>query len=190
MRRFAFLFCLLALGCSDSAGAGSGKHALAVDRPETRAAATLQVSSPSFAANGAIPLVHSAYGAGRAPALAWSPAPAGTKSLAIMVEDPDAVSAKPFVHWMAWNLDPGLSGLGEATLPAGVRQGRNNRGRASYFGPRPSGSSPHHYHFQIFALDAMLDLPDGATREQLLAAMNGHVLANGDLVGMFGKPKG
>ncbi|HMJ92699.1 MAG TPA: YbhB/YbcL family Raf kinase inhibitor-like protein [Allosphingosinicella sp.] len=185
MRRAPLLFCLLALACSDSAGAGSGKHALAVDRPETRAAATLQVSSPSFARNGAIPAAYSAYGAGRAPALAWSAPPAGTKSLAIMVEDPDAMSAKPFVHWMAWNVDPKLTGLAEAVVPAGVRQGRNNRGRASYFGPRPPGSSPHHYHFQVFALDAPLPLPDGAAREQLLAAMDGHVLAKGDLVGLF-----
>ena len=185
MKHSALIFCLLALACSDSAGAGSGKHALAMDRPETRAAATLQVSSPAFAQNGAIPVAHSAYGAGRAPAIAWSAPPAGTKSLAIMMEDPDAMSAKPFVHWTAWNLDPGLTGLGEAALPAGARQGRNNRGRASYFGPRPPGSSPHHYHFQLFALDTMLDLPDGATREQLLAAMNGHVLAKGDLVGLF-----
>jgi Raf kinase inhibitor-like YbhB/YbcL family protein len=189
MRHATLLFCLLALACSDSAGAGSGKHALAMDRPETRASASLQISSPSFAANGAIPLAYSAYGAGRAPALAWSAPPAGTKSLAIMVEDPDAMSAKPFVHWMAWNFDPKLAGLDEASVPAGVRQGRNNRGRASYFGPRPPGSSPHHYHFQVFALDAALSLPDGATREQLLAAMAGHVLAKGDLVGLFGKPK-
>ena len=189
MRPFTLFLCLLALACSDSAGAGSGKHALAMDRPETRAAATLRVSSPAFAQNGSIPLAHSAYGAGRAPALAWSAPPSGTQSLAIMVEDPDAMSAKPYVHWMAWNVDPKLTGLGEAAVPAGVRQGRNNRGRAVYFGPRPPGSKPHHYHFQVFALDVTLSLADGATREELLAAMDGHVLAKGDLVGLFGKPK-
>ena len=185
MRHSILAALLLAMACSGSADAGSGKHALAKDRPETRASAILQVSSPSFVQNGAIPLAHSAYGAGHAPALAWSAPPAGTKSLAIMMEDPDAMSAKPFVHWMAWNLDPGLTGIGEAALPAGVRQGRNNRGKPAYFGPRPPGSSPHHYHFQLFALDTILPLADGATREQLLAAMDGHVLAKGDLVGMF-----
>ena len=69
-------------------------------------------------------------------------------------------------------------------------QGRNNRGSSLYFGPRPPGGKPHHYHFQVFALDRLLDLPAGAKREQLLAAMNGHVLAKGDLVGLFGKPRG
>jgi Raf kinase inhibitor-like YbhB/YbcL family protein len=185
MRPYLLLACLFAFACSDGADAGP----LAANRPETRAPATLAVTSPAFAANGTIPLAHSAYGAGRAPALAWSHPPAGTKSLALMVEDPDAMSHKPFVHWTAWNIEPALTGLGEAALPAGVRQGRNNRGSAAYFGPRPPGASPHHYHFQLFALDTMLDLPNGATRDQLLAAMKGHVLAKGDLVGMFGKPK-
>src|SRR5687768_988176 len=184
---FAFL---LAMACSGGADAGAGKHALAVDRPETRTAGTLAVTSPSFASGGAIPVAHSAYGAGRAPALAWSAPPAGTQSLAIMVEDPDAMSAKPYVHWLAWNIDPASTGLGEAAVPVGARQGRNNRGSSVYFGPRPPGSKPHHYHFQVFALDRMLDLPAGAKREQLLAAMNGHVLAKGDLIGLFGKPRG
>jgi Raf kinase inhibitor-like YbhB/YbcL family protein len=190
MRYFCLFALLLALACSGSAGAGSGKHDLAVDRPETRAAGTLAVTSPAFAAGGVIPLRHSAYGDGRAPALAWSALPAGTKSLAIMVEDPDAMSARPYVHWLAWNIDPALTGLGEAAVPAGAVQGRNNRGSSLYFGPRPPGSKPHHYHFQVFALDVMLDLPAGARREQLLAAMNGHVLAKGDLIGLFGKPRG
>jgi Raf kinase inhibitor-like YbhB/YbcL family protein len=186
MKPWILLACSLALACSDGADAGP----LASDRAETRASAALDVSSPAFVQGGAIPLGHSAYGAGRAPALAWSAPPAGTKSFAIMVEDPDAMSAKPFVHWTAWNLDPRTRGLGEAAFPAGARQGRNNRGSSVYFGPRPPGSKPHHYHFQIFALDTMLTLPDGATRAQLLAAMNGHVLAKGDLIGMFGKPRG
>ncbi len=181
MRHFSMLACLLVLACSEGAGAGP----LAVDRPETRAPTTIAVTSPAFAAGGSIPLAHSAYGAGRAPALAWSGLPAGTRSVAIMLEDPDAVSARPFVHWLAWNIDPAPAVLSEAALPAGARQGRNNRGSSAYFGPRPPGSKPHHYHFQLFALDTMLALPSGASRGQLLAAMNGHVLAKGDLVGLF-----
>jgi Raf kinase inhibitor-like YbhB/YbcL family protein len=184
MRRSLLFACLLALACSDSAGAGP----LARDRPETRTAASLAVTSPSFAAGGTIPLAHSAYGAGRSPALAWSAPPAGTKSLAIMLEDPDAMSAKPFVHWLVWNIDPASTGLGEAALPAGAVQGRNNRGTSAYFGPRPHGRKPHHYHFQLFALDQALALPAGAGREALLAAMKGHVLAKGELVGLFREP--
>lgn len=185
MRGRLLLACLLAAACSDSAGAGP----LAADRPETRTAASLEVTSPSFSSGGDIPLAHSAYGVGRSPALGWSQPPAGTKSLAIMLEDPDAMSARPFVHWLVWNIDPALSGLGEAALPAGAVQGRNNRSSSAYFGPRPRGSKPHHYHFQLFALDRTLDLPAGADREALLAAMKGHVLAKGDLVGLFAQPR-
>lgn len=107
-----------------------------------------------------------------------------------MMEDPDAVSARPFVHWLAWNVDPAQGSLAEASVPAGMIQGRNSHGDTVYFGPRPHGSKPHHYHFQLFALDRMLVLPAGADRDMLLAAMSGHVLAKGDLVGLFAQPRG
>ena len=195
MRFAALLLGLLALACSGGGGAadaGQDRHALAVDRAETRAApATIRVSSSAFAAGAAIPLRHSAYGEGVSPPLAWSGLPDGTASLALMMEDPDASSARPFVHWLAWNIDPAAGALpeGVAADAAGLAQGRNNRGRNGYFGPRPPGSRAHHYHFQLFALDNRLNLPAGADREQLLAAMNGHVLAKGDLVGLFGRAR-
>jgi Raf kinase inhibitor-like YbhB/YbcL family protein len=193
MRRAVLVLSLLALSCSnnDAAGAPDDRHALASARSETRATATLAVTSPAFAAGAAIPLRHSAYGDGVSPALSWSALPAGTRSLALMMEDPDATSARPYVHWLAWNIDPALGALPEGIAPdaSGLVQGRNNRRSNGYFGPRPPGSRPHHYHFQLFALDAPLNLAGGADREALLAAMNGHVLAKGDLVGLFGKPR-
>ena len=192
MRHLALLLGLLALACSGggAADAGQDRHALAVDRAETRAApATLQVSSPAFTAGDAIPLRHSAYGEGVSPPLAWANLPDGTVSLALMMEDPDASSARPYVHWLAWNIEPAAAGLpeGVAADAPGLVQGRNNRRTNGYFGPRPPGPSPHHYHFQLFALDTRLDLPAGANREALLAAMNGHVLAKGDLIGLFAR---
>ena len=190
---------LLALACSDdgAAGPGSDRHALAVDRAETRSApATIQLSSPAFAAGAAIPLRHSAYGDGVSPAIAWGALPEGTRSLVLMMEDPDASSARPYVHWLAWNIDPALRTLpegiprgAELAQPVALRQGSNTRDIVGYFGPRPPGSRPHHYHFQLFALDTRLDLPGGADRRALLAAINGHVLAKGDLVGLFGRPE-
>jgi len=184
MRYALLVSCFLAVACSGSASAGP----LAADRPETRASASLAVASSSFAAGGSIPLAYSAYGANRSPALRWSALPPKTKSLALMMEDPDAM-ARPFIHWLAWNIDPAAGGLAEGSVPAGVRQGRNGRGADVYFGPRPHGPKPHHYHFQLFALDRTLDLPSGASREQLLAAMNRHVLAKGDLIGLFAEPR-
>jgi Raf kinase inhibitor-like YbhB/YbcL family protein len=191
MRYRLLLACLLTLSCSQEGSAGPGRDSsLAIMQSETRSAGTLAVTSPAFAAGAAIPLRHSAYGDGIAPALSWSALPPGTKSLALAMEDPDAMSARPFVHWLAWNIAPGSGGLAEGRLPAGAAEGRNSRGSTGYFGPRPHGSSPHHYHFQLFALDSRLTLPAGASRPQLLAAMKGHVLAKGDLVGLFAEPKG
>ena len=190
MRCVPLLLSLLALACADD-GAAQDRHALAAARAETRTEASFPVSSPAFAANGSIPLRHSAYGDGVSPELRWSSLPEGTRSVALMMEDPDATSARPFVHWLAWNIDPASGGLPEAVTPdaAGPAQGRNNRGRTGYFGPRPPGSRPHHYHFQLFALDTRLNLAAGADREALLAAMNGHVLAKGELVGLFAQPQ-
>jgi Raf kinase inhibitor-like YbhB/YbcL family protein len=186
MRTRLLLACFLAAACSGEAGANP---ALAVDRPETQAAAHLAVSSPDFGAGGPIPVAVSAYGQGVSPALSWSALPAGTESLALIVEDPDAASARPFVHWLAWNIGAASRGLPQGSVPAGAVQGRNGRGTVAWFGPHPSDGKPHHYHFQLFALDSALTLPAGADREQLLAAMKGHVLAKGDLVGVFRKPK-
>jgi Raf kinase inhibitor-like YbhB/YbcL family protein len=185
------LACLLTLSCSQESSAGPGRDSsLTIMQPETRATANISISSPAFAANGAIPLRHSAYGLGIAPALTWSSLPPGTRSVALAMEDPDAMSARPFVHWLAWNFDPAAGGLAEGRPPSGVAEGKNGRGSTGYFGPRPHGSKPHHYHFQLFALDAPLTLPAGASRPQFLAAMKGHVLAKGDLVGLFAEPAG
>jgi Raf kinase inhibitor-like YbhB/YbcL family protein len=187
MKARVLLACLLAAACSQGSDA-SEPAVLAIDRPETRTAAVLAPTSGDFAAGGPIPLRFSAYGEGLSPSLAWSRLPEGTKSLALMMEDPDAVSARPFVHWLAWNIDPALGGLERGRLPVGAAAGANSRGSTGYFGPRPHGSKPHHYHFQLFALDSPLALPAGANRRQLLAAMKGRVLAKGDLVGLFAQP--
>jgi Raf kinase inhibitor-like YbhB/YbcL family protein len=184
--RLALPLAFLAAACSP--GAATANPALAMDRAETATQGRLAVSSTSFPANGPIPLRYSSYGDNVSPALAWRGAPAGTKSVALMAEDPDATSQKPFVHWLAWNLPPG-GGLGENAVPAGAVQGRNGRGKTGWFGPHPPGATPHHYHFQLFALDAPLTPAAGADREALLAAMKGHVLAKGEVVGLFGKPR-
>ena len=153
----------------------------------------LGVASTGFEEGAAIPKRFSAYGEGISPPLRWSAGPAGTKSYALIMEDPDAPTPKPFLHWTAWNIPAGTTSLEEAVegapqlaLPKGMRQGRNDRGTTGYFGPRPpAGSGVHTYHVQIFALDTELDLLPGASRAALLAAMEGHVLAKGGLTGTY-----
>ncbi len=110
-----------------------------------------------------------------------------------MMEDPDAAENPPFVHWIMYNipaditrLDKGVPPEPQVELPKGALQGKNDRGAVGYFGPKPPPEDPpHHYHFQVFALDKVLELPFGASRAELLAAMEGHVLASGDLVGLY-----
>lgn len=167
---------------------------LAMARPETQAAAPgkLAVTAPAFSQNGTMPLKFTEYADGVSPAMSWSAVP-NAKSYALIMEDPDAKPALPFVHWVAWNIPAEVTRLPEGvqeqprlTEPDGVLQGRNTRGSTGYYGPRPPVGEPaHHYHFQVFALDAKLDVPFGAERDQVLAAMQGHVLAKGELVGKY-----
>jgi Raf kinase inhibitor-like YbhB/YbcL family protein len=113
------------------------------------------------------------------------------------VEDPDAQNPPlPVVHWIAWNipantlsLREGLEALERLEEPDGLRQGVNSSGAVGYRGPKPpEGDPPHHYHFQVFAIDNTLHLRLGATREELLAALKGHVRASGELEGSFARP--
>jgi Raf kinase inhibitor-like YbhB/YbcL family protein len=163
---------------------------IAIQRGETSAPATLKVGSNSF--DGTIPRRLSEYYDGVAPRIWWSEV-RGAKSYALVMEDPDSKPITPFVHWLAWNipgrethLPEGLQEQERLLDPEGTLQGRNSRGSVGYYGPRPPvGDPPHHYHFQVFALDTMLDVPPGAERDQLLGAMSGHVLAAGEIVGTY-----
>lgn len=162
---------------------------IALQREATGATAGLRVTSPQIRADAPIPDRHTAYGEDRSPALHWQPV-GGARSYAVLVEDPDAPVVEPFVHWLVWNIPADMHELAEdlradtvPRAPAGIRQGRNDRGSIGWFGPRPpAGDAPHRYHFQVLALDAMVDLPEGATRDELLRTVDGHVLAKGELV--------
>jgi len=167
---------------------------LALQREETRTQGVLQVNSPTIRQGEPIPLLHSEYADGVSPELAWTRVE-GAKSYALLMEDPDASPITPFVHWVVWNIPAGLTALPEGlqeqmrlTEPDGLMQGKTSRGSPGYFGPRPpAGDPPHRYHFQVLALDRMLDLKPGATRDDLLKAAAGHVLAKGELMGTFAK---
>ena len=165
---------------------------LAKDRAETASAGRITVSSTGFRDAAAMPQKYSEYADGVSPALAWSAAP-NAKSYVVIAEDPDAAPARPFVHWLAWNIPGTLTGLPEGvqeqprlTEPDGVLQGKNTRGSMGYMGPRPPVGDPaHRYYFQVFALDTMLNVPFGADRDQLLDAMKGHVIGKGAVMGRY-----
>jgi Raf kinase inhibitor-like YbhB/YbcL family protein len=147
------------------------------------ASAHLNLKSPAFAPGGAIPKQYSAYGENRSPPLSWTPAP-GARAYALTMQDPDA-RPTPFTHWLVWNIPGSVTSLPEGGFAGGV-QGRNDAGGVDYYGPRPP-SGLHHYHFRIMALDAPLALPQGADLSALTKALQGHVTAEGELIGTFAK---
>jgi len=178
-------------GCSpreeaNTGSAASGGKAIASSR--LTANATLTVDSPDINEGQPIPDRFSDYAGGATPTLHWSAPPAGTKSVAVLVEDPDAPSPEPYVHWLLYGLPATATQVG-ATLPPGAYLGTNSAGQAAYMGPRPpQGDPPHHYHFQVFTLDIASPLAAGADRNAFAGAAIGHVLAKGELVATYQKP--
>ncbi len=156
------------------------------------ATAAFQFRSPSFSSGQALPPRFSAYHDDASPALSWSPVP-GAKSYALIMEDPDAANVKPFVHWVAYNIPATTQSLPEGLpvdprllKPEGMLQGANSRGSVGYFGPKPPVEDPpHHYHFQLLALDTALDMKAGATRDEVLKAAKGHILGVSEIVGTY-----
>jgi Raf kinase inhibitor-like YbhB/YbcL family protein len=165
---------------------------LAKDRAETRTAGSLSVTSSDFSSDGLMPAALSEYAESASPQLGWT-AVGNARSYAVIMEDPDAKPQSPVVHWIIWNipgsitqLPQGLQKQARLSDPDGILQGRNTRGSVGYSGPHaPVGDPPHHYHVQVFALDSALDLPGGSDRDALLAKMSGHVIAKGELVGLY-----
>jgi Raf kinase inhibitor-like YbhB/YbcL family protein len=153
----------------------------------------LRLTSPAFGPGGAIPDKYTCAGADVSPALDWNEPPQGTRSLALVVSDPDAqaVAGYTWMHWIVYGLPPDIGGLPEAfasgSASSGVRFGNNHFGRLHYGGPCPPKGRAHHYHFTLYALDATLDLKEGATADALLATMRGHILAVGELVGIYAR---
>lgn len=154
----------------------------------------LALTSKAFLHEGQIPAVHTCQGKDVSVPLAWSELPAGTRSLALIVDDPDAPDpAAPkmtWVHWVLYNIPPGVTGLPEdvktKALPPGTLEGSNDWGRTGYGGPCPPVGR-HRYFFKLYALDVVL--PDLGTpdKKRLERAMQGHVLAQHTLVGTYAK---
>jgi Raf kinase inhibitor-like YbhB/YbcL family protein len=155
---------------------------------------TLTLTSSAFAPHGEIPTLYTCEGKDTSPALAWSGAPAGTKSLALVVDDPDAPDPRApkttWVHWVLYDLPPTATGLPEGVaakdLPAGTREGINDWKRTGYGGPCPP-IGRHRYFFKLYALDTALPDLKRPQKAQLMKATEGHVLAHAELVGTYQK---
>ena len=151
----------------------------------------LELTSTAFQEGATIPEQYTGDGRNASPPLKWGDLPAGTRSLALVCEDPDAPRGT-FTHWTAFNLPAEARELSEdvpvePTLPNGTAQGTNDFGKVGYGGPKPPPGKPHRYFFKLYALDRRLDLQAGAGKEDLRAAMKGHVLAEGQLMGTYGR---
>jgi Raf kinase inhibitor-like YbhB/YbcL family protein len=151
----------------------------------------MKVTSTAFADRGEIPAVHTCEGRDIAPALQFSGVPAGARSLALIVDDPDAPDpAAPkmtWVHWVVYDIAPTSAGLPEGgALPASARDGLNDWKRIGYGGPCPP-MGRHRYFFKLYALDSSLSFAHPPTKQQLEQAMKGHVLAHAELVGTYAR---
>jgi Raf kinase inhibitor-like YbhB/YbcL family protein len=154
---------------------------------------SFMLTSPAFAAGEPIPRRHSGDGEDLSPSLSWSGVPKPAGALALIVDDPDAPTSEPWVHWIIYKLPVNLEGLPEGippvprpASPVGAVQGRNSWKTAGYRGPAPpKGHGRHRYFFKLYALDRALDLPEGLDKSGLLKAMAGHVLAEAELLGTY-----
>ena len=145
---------------------------------------SLKVTSSAFAPTGTIPAAYTCDGAQTTPPLAWSNVPKDTRAVAILFEDPDAPSGA-FTHWLVTGIAPATTSLAAgARLPEGAMVARNGKGDTTYFGPCPPGGR-HRYFFHVYALDTTI--PGPATKEDFLASIHGHVLAEGQLIGTYQK---
>jgi Raf kinase inhibitor-like YbhB/YbcL family protein len=149
------------------------------------------LASPAFGAGERIPKVYTCDGSDESPALFWSGAPEGTRSFALICDDPDA-PVGTWTHWVIYGIPAEQTKLHEGTpaspdLPGGVKQGLNSWKRAGYGGPCPPPGKPHRYFFVLYALDSPLGLPPGASKEQVQAAMKGHILGRAELMGVYGR---
>lgn len=143
------------------------------------------LTSTAFQSNTTLPVDYTCKGKGINPPLSIADIPAEAQSLALIMHDPDAVSGQDFLHWAIWNITPDTTEINEGILPSGVHQGTNDYPTVAY-GPAcpPAGTGVHHYIFDLYALDSHVLLPNGANRESLQTAIQDHIVATAQLVGI------
>jgi Raf kinase inhibitor-like YbhB/YbcL family protein len=152
----------------------------------------MELTSTAFQEGATIPKQYTGDGKNISPPLRWSGAPGNTQSFALICDDPDAPRKEPWVHWVLFHLPADAQELPEGvpadeSLPNRAKQGTNDFGKIGYGGPAPPPGKPHRYYFKLYALDTILNLKEGATKQQLEQAMKEHILASGQLMGKYGR---
>ena len=180
MRRMLLFWMVMVSVCTSNAA------------PTSEVNTALELKSDAFANGQAIPAKYSCTGKNISPSLSWSEPPAGTQSFALIVDDPDAPMGT-WVHWVLYNIKPDRRSLqedlpvtGKNIDPNAVFVGKNSSGNIGYDGPCPP-SGTHRYYFRLYALDTTIGLLPGATKDKILKEMDGHILAQGELMGTYGK---
>lgn len=153
------------------------------DKMDQQTNSSLTLSSSAFKENQPIPASYTCKGDNTSPPLTITGVPENTKSLALVLNDPDAPSGN-FIHWLVWDMPSDTSTINTHSVPVGAIQGKNDAGTNQYFGPCPP-SGTHHYIFSVYALDKSLGLPTGSNFGQLQQAMDGHILGQAKLTGLF-----
>jgi Raf kinase inhibitor-like YbhB/YbcL family protein len=162
----------------------SGAADRAETPPDSSAPGSISVTSPAFADGATIPEEFTCRGAGTSPPLSWTGLPSGTRSVAVVVLDPDAPSGT-FVHWVLVGLAADQAELAAGTVPSGTTQARNSAGDVGWTPPCPP-SGTHHYRFTVYALDGPVDVPDGADPDTAVRAVQQAGVADGTLTGLVG----
>jgi Raf kinase inhibitor-like YbhB/YbcL family protein len=191
LKKYALILLLMMILAiiSTSCGTSENNHGIALDSSLPH---TLLLTSPAFENNSTVPIKYTCSGDDVSPPLSWTIGPQNTKSFALICEDPDAPGGT-FVHWIIFNIQESSRGLNEnilnePTLNTGAFQGKNGFGTVGYAGPCPPlGNSPHHYVFTLYALDTVLDITAGATKDQFIHAIDGYVLDQDSLIGLYGR---
>lgn len=176
---------------SGAAAAEADGKPLAIAQVKSKGA-LMVVSSPVFPDGGQIPEVYTGYGKGFSPPVMWTPVQ-GAKSYVVVVEDPDSPGSAPFVHWLVYDIPMTITALDDpsqgGTLPDGARQGMSSAGSAVYSPLKPAaGDKAHRYHVEVFALDAAPQVSGTPDLAAMVRAMSGHVLADGETIGLFKAP--
>jgi Raf kinase inhibitor-like YbhB/YbcL family protein len=187
----AVALAILAVSCGDDDDSSGTAPTDAWLTATPAAGVTFELRSPAFDDGDLIPAKYSCDEDEAPIPLSWSGVPEGIQSLALIFDDPDAPRDEPFVHWLMYNIPANTSGFDSVSrareLSNGALQGMNSRDRIGYAGPCPPEDQTHTYVMTLYALDTVLDLESGASRSDLEAAMEGHVVATAQLTGEFGR---